>query len=48
MHVRLDTAAKLPQADLDVHISVQTDGVRQVRLLASSAAGSQVLAAVTP
>ena len=41
-------AAKLPQADLDVHISVQTDGVRQVRLLANSAAGSQVLAAVMP
>lgn len=41
-------AAKLPQADLDMHIDVQTDGVRQVRLVANSAAAADLLETVTP
>lgn len=41
-------ATKLPMADIDIHIAVQTDGVRQVRLIANSAAAVEVLEAVSP
>lgn len=41
-------ATKLPPADLDLHIAVQANGMRQVRLVAHSSAGAAVLEAVSP
>ena len=41
-------ATKLPPADIDMEITVQTDGVRQVRLVAQSVAGAAVLENSTP
>ena len=36
-------ASKLPQSDLDIHIAVQTDAVRQIKLIANSDAGAALL-----
>lgn len=41
-------AGKLPVADLDIRILVQTDGLRQVQLVANSEAGAAVLEKLTP
>ena len=41
-------AAKLPTSDLDIHIAVQIDAVRQVRLIANSDAGAALLEALNP
>lgn len=41
-------AAKLPQSDLDIHIEVQTDAVRQIRLIANSDAGAALLERLIP
>ena len=41
-------AAKLPPTDLDIHIDVQTDAVRQIRLIAHSEAGAALLGALHP
>jgi len=36
-------ASKLPPSDLDIHISVQTDTLRQIRLIAHSDAGAALI-----
>jgi tRNA threonylcarbamoyladenosine biosynthesis protein TsaE len=41
-------ADKLPVADIDLHIAVQTDALRQVRLIANTAIGAAVLEHLTP
>ena len=41
-------AGKLPPSDLDIHIAVQTDSVRQVRLIANSDAGAALLESLHP
>lgn len=41
-------AAKLPPSDLDIHIAVQTNSVRQIRLIANSDAGAALLEALNP
>ena len=39
-------ASKLPSCDLEIHIGVQPDAVRQVRLIAQSNAGAALIAKV--
>ena len=41
-------AAFLPAADLDIHISVQDDAVRRLRLVAGTPRGVQLLQALRP
>ena len=41
-------AAKLPPADIDVHITAETDAVRRVRLVAQTAVGAELLEALAP
>lgn len=41
-------AGKLPPSDLDIHIAVQTDTARQVRLIAHSVAGAALLESIPP
>ncbi len=41
-------ATKLPPSDLDIHIAVQTDNVRQIRLIANSNAGAALLETLNP